>query len=302
MRLLVVLPLLAACADSYGALSIEQAGGPPLGVGLVEQLSVMQDFCEGGVDGTCDPTNPPTFSVDVGTGADVVSIIDVESDVGTFTVAGLARGSATLDLTGADGAKLAQPIDVVAVAQTTLSVPRGDAYPALSPVRVLRNSHITIAQQNLGAGGTAVSGKAPLVTTSPLATVEGDVVELAAQPGTVQITAAAATLELDVVDDSALADFTLDGTPGTSIVLYTSVGRTPLLFTAADATGRPIVGGGGPPTTLSIGDARVIAIAAGSNDGNTFELDVQPVAAGNTTLQVTWGQVTKTFAISVIAG
>ncbi len=301
MRLAVLLPLVAACAaDSYGALSIDPPDGPPLGVGLVQQFTVMQVFCEGGVDGSCDPTNPPQISVSISSG-DAIQIIDVGSDVGTFDVAGLAAGSATVEITGGDGVSFQHTIDVAPVAQTTLSVPRDTGYSLHSPVQTFGKAYITIDQQNLGAGGTALAGKAPLQATSGLAVVAGDIVELQATAGSVQVTAAAATLELDIVPDSALASFSIDGNAVDELVLYTSTGTQHVSLLATDASGQPIAGGG-PDPTLVIGDARVFSVTGGSSLGNTRTLDIDPIAAGNSTLQVTWGQVTKTFAISVIAG
>ncbi|MGE5183656.1 MAG: hypothetical protein ACM31C_16405 [Acidobacteriota bacterium] len=293
------MPLLAACADSYGALSLDPSAGPPLGVGLVEQFRVDQVLCESGIDGSCDPTNPPHLAVRVGSGS-AVAIANVDQTTATFGAQGAAEGSGTVVITGGDDVTIQRTIDVVALAQTMLTVSRDTGSPVYSPVRAFTNASVTIDQANLGAGGTAVAGKAPLVASSGLVAVSGDVVTTAATPGSVQITAALATLELDVVDPSMMADFSIDGSRTDQVILYTSTGTIALSLLATDANGLPIVGGG-PEPTFSIADPSIFGVTGGSGSGNTRELDVQGYAGGNTTMQVTWGQVTKTFAISVVA-
>ncbi len=299
MRLAVVLILLAACSDSYGALSLDPSDGPPLGVGLVERFRVDQVLCESGIDGSCDPTNPPHLAVKVDSGS-AVSITDVDQTMATFGAQGLAEGSATLVITGGDDVTMHRMIDVVALEQTMLTVSLDTGSSVYSPVHAFTNANVTIDQANLGVGGTVVAGEAPLVPSSGVVAVSGDVVTTAATTGSVQITAALATLELDVVDASAMVDFSVDGSPTDQVILYTSVGTSAVSLLATDANHLPIVGGG-PEPTFAIADPSIFAITGSDGTGNTRELDIDPLSGGNTTLQVTWGQVTKTIAVSVIA-
>ncbi len=299
MRILIVLFALPACTSSWGNdLSISPAGGPPLGVGLVQTYTVMQTYCDGGIDSSCDPTPPHAISVAVVSGS-AASVAQVGS--ATFDLLGAAEGNTTIRITGEDGASMDQTIDVAAVGSTRIWVPldSSEVYP---PVHVFANASLTIQQESLGVGGTQIAGEAPLQATSgaSLVAIAGDQIAVGATAGTVQITAAVATLELDVVDQSALADFTVDGSRAPDLALYTSSGTTSHWLLGTDAGGGTIVGAG-PEPTFTIADPSIVAVTGSSASDNSREIDIAPLAAGETTIQVKWGSATNTIGVSVAA-
>jgi hypothetical protein len=300
MRFLSLLVAVASCTDSWGHdISVLPAGGPPLGVGLVQTYNVSQVLCEGGVDGSCDPTNPDAISVSIRSGT-AASIAHVGS--ASYDLLGVAEGSTTIHVIGESEAATDVPVEVAAVASTRLTIQLDSGVELQSPVRAFTHAHVTIGQENLGPGGAARSGEAPLAVTSgtPLVSLSGDAVTTGSVAGAVQLAAAAATFELDVVATSALADFTVNGSSAPDLVLYASAGTSMLELLALDATRVPIVGGG-PEPTFTIADPSIVAVSGTSSDGNTRTLDLEPLAAGTTTIQLTWGQITQTIGVSVVA-
>jgi hypothetical protein len=301
MRFFSLLVAVTACTDSWGHdITVSPASGPPLGVGLVQTYTVTQERCDGGVDGgSCDAAYPDAIDVSIGSGSGA-SLENVGSS--TFDLLGVAEGSTTIHVIGESGATTDVPIEVAAVASTRLTIQLESGVELQSPVNAFTDTHLTIGQQNLGPGGAARAGEAPLAVTSgqPLVSLSGDGVTTGPHAGTVQIAAVAATLELDVVATNALADFTVDGSSAPDLVLYASTGTTTVDLVALAATGAPIVGGG-PEPTFKIADPSIVGISGTTSDGNSRTLGLEPFAAGTTTIQLTWGQVTHTIGVSVLA-
>lgn len=305
MRLASLLVVTAACTNSWGQLSIDPVAGPPLGVGLVQHYDVTQDYCEGGVDGSCDPQDPGSLAVVVRGGS---SVAITQAGTAWFELTGLAEGSSDVHLTGSDGWTADQVITAGAVAKTSLYVtnaidPYGLNPPVESPMRAFMDTEVTIAQASFGPAGEPRAGLAPitLAAGSTQVTFEGpcSCASMGEATGTAVLSTPLAAFEIDVVDDSAMADFTIAGatTATTAVTAYLDLQGNGFYLLALDASGAPIVGYG-PDATLHVADPSILT-AYDEPDLVAREITLQPLREGTTTVDVTWGGHTKTFTVTV---
>lgn len=111
--------------------------------------------------------------------------------------------------------------------------------------------------------------------------------------GRATIAAVAASVELDVVDATAIGDFTLTPAP-----VALAVGGDPqtCYVLPTDAAGRPILGHGDPVQT-AIGDPDIADVAPGYNLF-TQSVIVTPHQIGTTTLDLTWWSVEHAIAVT----
>jgi hypothetical protein len=296
--------LLAACSGP-GAVSVDPMNSLPIGVGLVERFQVSQDYCDEGIDSDCESIPPMSLSVD--TDSDTVKVINVTPSSASFDLVGIKAGSASVDVTGDDGGDDVLVVTVANVASTTLFVPRqvtsqlGFA-EVMSPVSAFTHSSISIAQTSVGTDGQALAGEAVLevMRNGSSATLDGDTLETGSDTGSAQVSTNLATMTVNVVEDAALADFTIGDSPSTDVTIMQTGDPTDLWLLAADASGRPIVGLGGPKPTFQITDPSVVAGVGLGSSGVVPSVVVRPVATGDTTMTITWGAVTKTFALHVL--
>jgi hypothetical protein len=309
VRLVYLLGSFAACTG-YGAVTIESTAGPPLGVGLVERLAVTQELCEGGVDpGGCDPWIPNQLSAEIQSG-DAAVITDVVVDqlrVDTVGLRGIAPGEASVEVTAVDGATASATVDVAEVASSALWVRRltDDGlrmYPdAVDPVQVFWSSSFPLAQRNLGADGSPRTGSLVL-------DIDRRGTDLAYGPdcdcyssgfflGAATLSSPLVSLTVDVVDERAVADVTINGRPATTEVALIAGGSAPIDLVPIDTAGRPIVGHGRDPE-IAIADASIATVY--QIEGRSVVTAILLAThAGTTTMTVTWGPIRKTFAVRV---
>jgi hypothetical protein len=304
MKLAFLLVIFASCTDSYGALTLDPSGGPPLGVGLTARYTVTQDLCEGGVDGTCgNSVYPAHFSVAVASGT-AVEVTRVNMLPTTFDLTGVAEGSARVAVTGNAGITTTLPVAVAPVASTTLFVRRPVGHDVLGAVSAFPATAVHVSQTHLDANQSPLSGAAPLQLDPGTAHVAYDPTCDCFATGSVLgravISAPTASLALDVVDASAIADFTF-GAPGSTLTLYfggpaTSTGAYVLPL---DSNGKPIIGQG-PDAVVTIADPTVVSFRYNAAAGVVHVIALTPERQGTTTLDITWGSVHKTYKVDVV--
>jgi len=316
MRLVVVAfaLVLSGCTDSYGEVSIDPTGGPPLGVGLTQRYKVDQVLCEGGVDGDCSNSVFPT-SLDVSLlGDNVVSITNVHGFDGSssgFDLTGTSDGSTTLQVTGNDGVTATQPIESADVAATTLfalrPIDEDSSLPDVhGPLQAFVGTNVIIAQSSAGSDGSPRAGHAALaldagstdVQSDPTCSPVGrDCFVTGTKTGVSHVSSPLGSVELDVVDDSAIASFAISDSPDQPIQVTTFQSTADLLIVPSDAAGRPIIGSG-PPATVSVGDSRVLA--SDEDLGDLHGIHIFTTHELTTTLDVTWGSVHNTYTLQIM--
>jgi len=315
MRLASILLVFAGCTDSYGDLHIDPSDNLPLGVGLVREYHVLQDLCEAGPDGDCGNLIDPDLSVRIlrGTSVAVIKHGDIpDRGYGTrFQLTGVYAGSSVVEVTGSGGVTTMFDVEVVPVASTTLLVKRvvddymGDPFPAVtSPAHAFTGTKITLDQRSVAADNTPLAGSVPL-TFDPGATAvmhqdDCDCYATGDVTGVARFDAPTASLELDVVGDDAIGDFTIGSSSSTTISVWiSSIGNSVALWLLArDSAGQSIVGAG-PEVVATTGDPSIAEV-----DGQRGEplrvLGLLLHKLGTTTLDVTWGKTHKTFTVNVI--
>jgi len=303
MRFLSLLVAVTACTDSWGHdISVLPASGPPLGVGLVQTYTVTQDLCESGIngDGGCDPTSPDQIAVSIASGS-AASVGGIGG--GTFELLGVAEGSSTVEVTGMDDAKTELPVAVATVAKTNLFAEgfldeRGNYIEVPSPVQAFVSTKVTIGQKSFGPSGDPRSGMARLLLAAGSTGVAVDATcncyATGTTTGAAQITTPLASLELDVVDAAALADFSA-GVP--ELTAYLDLNSDGYELVPTDTAGRTILGAG-PDATVQVADPSLLT-AYTTDDGASRSIALNPIKEGTTSLQITWGAVTKTFTVTV---
>jgi hypothetical protein len=265
---------------------------PALGVGLTNSYLVTDD----------DDLDPGTVAVSL---AQPIATASVDKAIGQFTLTGVVAGDTSL-VVRADDQAVHYPFSVTAVASTSLFVTRqstGGTLPAVtSPVQVFTGEMVPVDQSSVGPDQTPVSGAAALQLAAGLTAVTavGDTTYDTGQvAGAATIAAPLGTLELDVVDASAMVDFTLLPA-GSAITLDVDASDDQNVFLEpVDAAGRPIIGRG-PEPTYTIADPSIARVDATSlSFDNVRYLGLVAVAAGTTTLDLTWGTVHKQLGVVV---
>ena len=297
--------VLVGCTSHYGDLTIQPPPGAPLGVGLVERFTILQDVCDDTPPdpGGCDPSNPSHAVVAIRGGAAKLAAATNSS----FDLVGAAPGSAMIDVTGDAGATATMAIDVADVASTTLFVRRlsDDQTTMFSdvhdPVQAFWSSTVVIEQRILGDADRALAGSIALQLdphgTDVAYGEQCDCYGTGFYLGAATLSSPLASLTLNVVDESAIADFTVDESP-TATVLQLHPGTSAEVFLIpTDAAGRPIVGRGRDPQIV-IADPSIATVY--SDTGNVIRgLQLLGEKAGVTRMDVTWGSVHKTFTLRV---
>jgi hypothetical protein len=316
MRLVAL--ALVGCTGHYGSITIQPADGPPLGVGLTQHFTIEQDVCDDGPPdpGGCDPQNPSHATVSVRTG-DAVRVTDVTPS--SFDVVGVAPGSETLDITGDAGEASSFAITVSELGSTTLFVRRESddharRFPDVhDPVQVLWSSTVVVEQHDLAPDGNVLeqhdlapdgnvlSGTLPLALfpdgTDVAFGAECDCYGTGFHLGIAHLSSPLAALSLHVVDETAIADVTIDNSPDLTEVALVLGASTEVFLIPSDAVGRPIIGRGRDPE-IRIADPSIATVYA--NTGNTVRaVTLLPQAPGTTTMDVTWGAAHKTFTLRV---
>ena len=297
--------LLAACT-SYEDLTIDPSSGPALGVGLAQRFTTQETECENTADPDCfGGTTPMSLSVHASGGA--VTVSDVGG--GAFVLTGVAAGTAVVDVTGDGAASTSVTIPVVDVGSTALFASRAvDLDPSAkfrdvpSPVQAFAQASIVIDQASTAAEGSPLAGNAALALAA--GTTDGSYdptcgcVATGTRVGEGELSAPHGTMVLDVVDPSAIADFTINGSDTSTVSLQIDdIGKTIYLI-PTDADGRPIVGLG-PRPTFTVADPSIAKIYLANEIGVVRPLTVIASSAGTTTFDLTWGPVRKTFTVMV---
>jgi hypothetical protein len=296
--------LAVGCSGHWGELSLDNS--KPLGVGLTARYRVSQVYCDPAPDADCgNLLTPSTLDAVVTSGPAAIGTVDPSS--ATVFVIGTGPGTATIELTGEGGVTTPVSIDVVP-ATTKLVVERQvDDLITLpdvaSPAHVLTRSRVHIAQRSVAADGSTVAGEAVLALdhgTTEAALADDTFVVTGDIAGAARVTAAPptdASLDLDIVGVDAIADLSFADL-GATVEMSLAQGGFDMVVIPTDAAGEPIVGTGTDAPQVSIGDATVaVLLAAASPIARIFGLT--PLHAGSTTLDVTWGNVHKTFPITV---
>jgi hypothetical protein len=297
---IISLFVLVACSGP-GAVFVDPMNTAPLGVGFVQGYQVTQAYCAEDFDIDCPPRPPMSLSVDAS--GDEVEVQQVSN--ASFQLLGAKPGGASLTVTGDDDISTVFTVAVADVGSTTLSVERhvteDKAFPSVeSPVSAFVHSVIPIHQQSVARDGEALSGEALLaLAPGSTAVLEGDSLNTSAQTTTARVSTDLAMMTVNIVDGSAIADFAIGDATGTDVKV-SLVGQTELWLLPADAGGHPIVGLGGPQATFEVADPSILTVVDAGSSGVVPSLVVRPIAAGSTTMTITWGSVAKTFTIDVI--
>jgi hypothetical protein len=306
MRIACACLLLISCTDHYGELTITPTDGPPLGVGLTQQYTVTQVLCESGPDGDCgNEVSPKSLSVSIGPDQPAVASIGT----GAFTLTGAQQGHANVGVTGTDGVITSFPIDVAMTAQTRLFVAQTVSgadytisFPDVQPPFVaFERSQVTISQQSAGPDGSDRAGKAALVVDAGATEVAldpgCDCFTTGFTPGRASVSTALATAEIDIVDDSAISTFTFDNS---RLAIEPTIGYADLVYLfPTDAAGHSILGRG-PEPTATVADTSIVTVQAGP-PGALRSLELWPLKAGTTTLDVTWGSAHAWITVRVLS-
>ena len=316
MRVAVLMLLLQGCVDSYGALSIEPSGGPPIGVGLTQRYVVDQVLCESGPDGDCGNSVYPASLDASATDPAIVRVANAHPFDGSnagFDLVGLLAGNTSVEVTGNDGITITMAVSSADVVATTLVAQRPiDEQSSLTdvegPVQAFVDTTLVIAQTSAGSDGSPRAGHAALVLDAGPTEVRGDpscgdswflrgdCFATGTKTGMAQLSTPRGSLEVDVVDESAIATFAIADSPQTTLQVTTFEGAADLVVVPSDAAGRPIVGSG-PPITVSVGDSRVVAYDQDGADAH--EIHFATSDAITTTLDVTWGTVHNTYTLQI---
>ncbi len=299
MRYLPVL-LLAACTASYGDLELDAEPGV-VGVGLTASYTVMQHSCLG----DCWTEAPSALTATIHSGSAVtVDVVDLA--LGSFAVTGVAPGSGSVLVTGDGDVSTILTFSVEPVAATTLFVhrpinatdePLSDVTGA---VNVFAGTTFPISQANVSAGNGPLGGNAPLVfdpgTTRASFYPTCDCVATGTAVGRGTITAPLAQLPVTVVDGSAIAEFSF-GETGSTLVLPSSYDGTDRLLFPTDSAGDPILGAG-PDAIFTVGDPSIVGLGSnGVLHGVLHTISLVPLRPGTTSLDITWGNVHKTYTV-----
>ncbi len=308
MSRVALLVSVMACT-SYRNVDVTPESSAPPGVGLTAWFDVTEDQCDPGPTGGCFPGTPSSLSVATGSDASVTpGGVSIQPDRASFALTGVAIGSSEIDVTADGGASTPFAVTVGDVAATTLFATRNigtsqvgfsDVY---SPVQVFTESSVSLGQTSVGASGDARAGIAPLhvaPATDGIA-IDSDTGEVVAgtEPSSGTVLAGAGSIEIDVVELAAIADFTIGESPGTVVQIGDTFDARTLDLIPTDSAGRPIVGIGQPPSA-TVADESILTVVGTAASGNVQTLQLFSGAAGTTTLDLRWGAVHKTYAVTV---
>jgi hypothetical protein len=309
-RCLGLVLFVAACTEGYGAVTITAASPGPVGIGLTESYSVEQQVCDPPPDGGCDLGGEP-LSLTVTAPGKLVAITNVAQGSGSFALTGLAPGTTQVDVTADGGVTATTTIQVTTVASLQLFAtrpvdPDDDVTLANvpSPVQAFTDSQVVIGQAAVDVNDGPVAGSATLeLDPGPTGTmldpncgcfVTGD------DPGSAQISTSLANLTLNVVTADAIADFTIAGVAGSSFEIPVGPLTTDIFLVPTDANGSPIVGLG-PTPTFAISDPAILYVDGAASAGVVQSFTVSGGNPGTTSFDITWGNVHKTFDVTVVA-
>jgi hypothetical protein len=300
MRLALV--SLAACGTTYGAVTVTPDNGPPVGVGLVATYQVAQDVCDGTYEADCTPLTPtPTVEIASGTAVELGT-----TDTGSFTVAGVAVGSAVLDVYGEDDAVTAFDLDAALVGSTRLFVKRHTDvidYPDVGfPLSAFAGSRVVVDQISLGPDQSPRAGVADLALAAGETGVTYDPFDhwfdTGGSLGTAIVSTPLTTGAIHVVDGAAITTFTV-GESQTTITEFVTHDKAVWYLLPVDTFGAPIVGAG-PRPTITLADPSLVAIDGEVTDGGLRGVTVEATKVGTTTVDIVWGTAHETFTLNVI--
>ena len=311
MRLVSVL-VLTGCSTT-GAVAISPADNSvPLGLGLTQIYDVTQELCDGGIDGGCDLANPSQIAVTIVDGTAVAiagTNLDPSRGLAQLSLTGAAIGMSRVLVMGDGGNGISTPISVAAVAATKLSVERpsgtyGSSFPDVaSPIYAFTGSTFPIAQHSFEADTSAVRGAASLALAPGETSVAFDPACNCFATGTVlgtaTISAPLASLKLDVVDATAIADFTLDGAAAGDTIELVIGGTTLVALLPTDSAHHAIVGLG-PEPQLTISGGAGVSLSGDDSTAAVRSLNFFPSTPGTATLDVQWGPIHRTFTLNVV--
>jgi len=337
--LLTALCTLAACTNSKIELSPhperDNAGEarPGVGVGLGVRIAATTASCNG--LGDCGNGAGVTgLSVEVDSLAlSVSSITDVDTACGSgarcsggFTLTGRSEGEAELDVTS-DQADECFDVRVASVGFTKIALSGSwerlmqsanhasdGAPPRLS---VLAGSTFDVQQTHFtrtfvtddAPRETVLLGRADYElspgTTDAIIDPSGHVASGSALGSASVTTLVGGRLDFDVVPGAEVSGWQLwdldqllnDGDAILDELAMRSSMRSVTLV-PRDELGLVIFGAGDEEPTVEVGDPTLLAVSAES-DGLFRVLDIEALAAGSTTMTVTWQGIAREFAVSV---
>jgi hypothetical protein len=294
----------------YVDIFVAPSGTGSLGVGLSHYFTVLEqvEVSEIGDDNPTIEARPPQrIGVMVRSGT-ALAVGEVLADRASFRLDGVEPGTAVVTVSTNHDVTRDVAITVASVATTDLFVPRdldaeSELEPARSPVQVLVDSSFVVRQHHREAGGRYLIGTAPLTVDAGATAaaydpslawyVSGDITGLAS------ITALDTTLDLAIVDVSAIANIAVpDLRDGRLVVgLYDGSVSSYALVLPSDAAARPIVGAG-PPCTVTISDSTVATVGSAALESARV-IQITPLRRGTATLQVSWGSVVRSIPLVV---
>lgn len=310
-RAAIAIAALTACTTQPRVhLEIRPEPTQSVGVGLTQTYALKLAGCDG-----CVPYSPDLTELSVvvaaGTAAKVSPIARIDNLSVSFDITGLGPGSVELAINSdhfVTALSRDPEIEVAQVGSTSLfalqptednAVPLGNVP---GPVQLLAGSRTVIAQTHFGLDQRELAGVAPLVLDgappgvaidpSCACVVSGNTL------GRATVHALAGSLAVDVVDPSAIAAFTIDGSDWTAAP-YGGVADVGYLL-PRDAAGRTVVGRG-PEPILTLADPTVAQQAPERVARHYVRaLTLEGHAIGTTKLDITWGGAHETFTVKVM--
>jgi len=316
VRLVILLAFVSFnCMDtSSGPVTVDPADGV-LGIDLTEHYNVTQELCEIGYDSDgCRNVKPNHLDVTIHTATTTVELGRIDADA--FDLKGTGAGTSTVVVTGDDDESLTLSVPVAAVDATTLFAQRtppqgGFGLPDVQgPLQVFTGTGIAIGQTSVAADHSPLLGAATLFLdagTTDLAPepacscykIRCDCYSVGAVPGAAKLTAPRGSLDVDIVDATAIASFTVDDSSGISIEIERGAQPSPLFLTPSDASSRPIVGRGPTPTVI-VDDPTIASVSFDETVTVGRVMFVRGLSIGSTSVHLTWGTAELHLSFSVV--
>jgi hypothetical protein len=315
VRLVILLACVSINCDAYdsGAIMVDPADGV-LGLDLTQHYSVTQQLCDNGYDSDgCTDVTPMHLDVTL----DDSNIVELgRVDANAFDLKGTGTGTSTIQVTGDDDISQTLSVAVVGVDVTTLFAQRtppegGLGLPDVQgPLQVFGGTELAIGQTSVAADHSALVGAATLLldpgptnlapeSECTCYMIRCDCYSTGAVLGAAKLTAPRGALDVDIVDASAIASFTVDDSSSITVEVEQGAEPNQLFLTPSDASHHPIVGRG-PMPTLTIDDPTIASASFDETVTVGRALFVRGLSIGSTSVHLTWGTAQLELAVSVV--
>jgi hypothetical protein len=278
-----------------------------LGVGLSQALVVRKVECPASLDHP-DCRSERVAELQIEIEGDVAELLEASPQTSARLV-GVTAGEGTL-LVDAPDLRLdeAWTFQVVEVASSRIAL-RSFGGPGRATTTdhayVLAESIVLIAQDHAAADGEPLLGQAPYDLSAALGcSIDDDqLLTVGPDPGLARVTTSVGgRLDLTIVafDDVAAFDVVDDAGETHDALSLTEGSEVAVQLVPRTAEGRALLGAGGPTPEVVAADSW-LEIEAWTGETDTHRFWLEPLAAGTTTLSITWGHVQREIAVAVTA-